>query len=286
MPSGDLAPATGVIFDYNRTNPANGPGSFVCFPSMKPLDSQTLSCRKCGYDLRGLAAAGRCPECGLPVGESIVVERMDDAPRGWVRTQRLGIWILFTSYALSAVAILSEVFAPYVESIPKPVFTVLRVLPLVLLAVSVWLLTVQRADRRAKKSSLLVRWGFVGVLGLSLVLPAARQGGLESLWGKLGWTLFFALLVTCWIGLGCIQVRIARMLGARWLSPVLWTASILWSIGLLSAASFYLFREYAGRALFSRAETSFVATLLVGGVLLVISSLLVAMRFRSVRKIA
>jgi FtsH-binding integral membrane protein len=28
-------------------------------------------CRKCAYNLRGLSAAGRCPECGTPVGLSI-----------------------------------------------------------------------------------------------------------------------------------------------------------------------------------------------------------------------
>lgn len=244
------------------------------------LSPPDLSCRQCGYHLRGLDVRGRCPECGLAIEDSITVERMADAPRRWVGAQRAGIWILFASYALSALAILGEVFAPYVAFIPKPLFTTFRLIPLVLLAAAVWLLTIQRDDRRAKKSSLLVRWGFVGVLALSVLLPAAKHGGLESLWGKLGWTLFFSLLVVCWIGLGCIQIRIARMLDAQWLSPVIWTASILWSIGLLSAASFYLYREYMGRALFSRAETSFVATLLIGGILLVVSSLLVAVRFR------
>jgi hypothetical protein len=30
-----------------------------------------LPCRRCGYALRGCSTAGRCPECGLPVEESI-----------------------------------------------------------------------------------------------------------------------------------------------------------------------------------------------------------------------
>lgn len=31
-----------------------------------------LACRGCGYDLRGIASAGHCPECGLEVWETIV----------------------------------------------------------------------------------------------------------------------------------------------------------------------------------------------------------------------
>ncbi len=30
-----------------------------------------MSCIRCTYSLRGLDARGRCPECGLPVGESL-----------------------------------------------------------------------------------------------------------------------------------------------------------------------------------------------------------------------
>ena len=31
-----------------------------------------LHCRKCGYDLRGLTANGRCPECGIEIWESVI----------------------------------------------------------------------------------------------------------------------------------------------------------------------------------------------------------------------
>lgn len=215
----------------------------------------------------------------MPVEDSIAIERMADAPRRWMNAQRAGVWLLFLSYALSALAIMGEVFAPYIAALPRIVFVIMRTLPLVMLAISVWLLTIQRADRRPKKSSLLVRWGFVGVLALSVILPTTKHAGFELLWSKLGWTVFFGLLVICWIGLGCIQIRISRMLGIRWIGPAIWAASILWSIGLLSAATYYLYREYFGKALFSRAETSFVGTLLFGGLLLVVTSFLVALNF-------
>lgn len=34
--------------------------------------SESLICRKCGYDLRGLSANGRCPECGMDIWTSVV----------------------------------------------------------------------------------------------------------------------------------------------------------------------------------------------------------------------
>lgn len=30
-----------------------------------------MHCRRCGYDLKGLSASGRCPECGLPIADTI-----------------------------------------------------------------------------------------------------------------------------------------------------------------------------------------------------------------------
>ena len=40
-----------------------------------------LACRSCGYDLRGVAADGRCPECGTPALAS-VLDRADHAAAG------------------------------------------------------------------------------------------------------------------------------------------------------------------------------------------------------------
>lgn len=44
-----------------------------------------LPCMGCGYNLRGLHAAGACPECGLAVGRSTRGDRLMYADARWVR---------------------------------------------------------------------------------------------------------------------------------------------------------------------------------------------------------
>lgn len=43
-----------------------------------------LTCVACGYDLRGLPAVGRCPECGTSIAESAASMRLDCAPIDWL----------------------------------------------------------------------------------------------------------------------------------------------------------------------------------------------------------
>jgi hypothetical protein len=49
--------------------------SQIPLDSMQPVVTGNVDadipCRKCGYNLRGLAVDGRCPECATPVGVSI-----------------------------------------------------------------------------------------------------------------------------------------------------------------------------------------------------------------------
>ena len=66
-----------------------------------PVVRRNLSCIGCGYDLEGLAARGKCPECGRAIVESLA-ERLDlggearpSEPRG---SARLG-WALLVAVA-------------------------------------------------------------------------------------------------------------------------------------------------------------------------------------------
>jgi hypothetical protein len=50
-----------------------------------------LPCVGCGYNLRGLAADGRCPECALPVERSRLGDRLDVSNVRWLRTTHRGL---------------------------------------------------------------------------------------------------------------------------------------------------------------------------------------------------
>jgi hypothetical protein len=52
---------------------------------------QDTPCRRCGYNLRGLSADGRCPECGTPVGFSLKGDLLRFCDPAWVDTLRRGV---------------------------------------------------------------------------------------------------------------------------------------------------------------------------------------------------
>lgn len=64
-------------------------------------------CRKCGYDLRGLTANRRCPECGTSIAASLMRklndEALGDAPPGYLSRLRLGAALLLASPLVLAV---------------------------------------------------------------------------------------------------------------------------------------------------------------------------------------
>ena len=61
-----------------------------------------IKCLVCGYNLRGLGRAGRCPECGTPILEALRARRV-------VRYKWSAILVLL----LSVGALLAMCFVPY-----------------------------------------------------------------------------------------------------------------------------------------------------------------------------
>lgn len=61
-----------------------------------------VTCLGCGYNLRGLRPAGRCPECGGSVEVSLKNRWLDGADPATVRRVRRGLWLLLVSVLLTA----------------------------------------------------------------------------------------------------------------------------------------------------------------------------------------
>lgn len=59
-------------------------------PLARPILEQDILCIGCGYNLRGLDAAGRCPECGLAISDSTHGDLLAFADARWLGKLKLG----------------------------------------------------------------------------------------------------------------------------------------------------------------------------------------------------
>lgn len=64
---------------------------------------EDLPWRKCEYNLRGLSPAGRCPECGTPVGLSVGGDLLRFADPNWLLTLARGTSLILWGILLSIV---------------------------------------------------------------------------------------------------------------------------------------------------------------------------------------
>lgn len=82
-----------------------------------------LACIPCGYNLRGLPAAGACPECGTPVADAVFERRLLFADRAWLRQTAQGLrwvnaslgWIVALAVGLP---ILLSLMLPFLAKVP------------------------------------------------------------------------------------------------------------------------------------------------------------------------
>jgi hypothetical protein len=73
-------------------------------PAPPPELARLLRCFRCGYDLRGLAPGGNCPECGLPVDRSSVEgDELWHAPPAWLAKLSWGARLLLLAPILGYV---------------------------------------------------------------------------------------------------------------------------------------------------------------------------------------
>lgn len=69
---------------------------------MEPIIGEDLPCRGCGYNLKGLVASGKCPECGRPIRKRRKVKQgdcmMTAAPKAWLNVYSMGMTVAFLAW--------------------------------------------------------------------------------------------------------------------------------------------------------------------------------------------
>ncbi|MBN2446013.1 MAG: hypothetical protein JXO22_04775 [Phycisphaerae bacterium] len=94
-------------------------------------------CTRCGYILRGLSVAGKCPECGLDVVLSIGEYDLASATPAWLRRMRRGLRLLLTAAYLAGLgvaALLVAALATFAQMVsqPSPIFFLMVISPMLL----------------------------------------------------------------------------------------------------------------------------------------------------------
>jgi len=167
-----------------------------------------LTCYRCGYDLRGLDAGGRCPECAAAIGESL--RRRDDALAGrqlpleradpkWLRTLGRAAGLILLAALLR---IGTDVLAIWpTRYMPPAVRIVVFLSPYALMAVGVWLSGAREpvfpAPRGLWLSGLtrvaVIGW-FLSTFSFRVLTPRWFDGAFSvgvALSGVLAWCVFW-----------------------------------------------------------------------------------------------
>ena len=99
-----------------------------------------LPCRKCGYNLRGLHVEGRCPECGTPVGVSVMGELLRYSDPNWVRTLARGVKTIIAGIVVIVLGVIVSMVVGAMRG-PLELAQAIILIGNILMVVGAWLLT-------------------------------------------------------------------------------------------------------------------------------------------------
>lgn len=192
-----------------------------------------IVCRRCGYNLRGLAETGSCPECDSPVRRSLEGDLLRNGDPAWVSTLANGA----TLVVVGTVPLIVGMVLLGLWRTPRPWVVVGLALAGVVTAIGLWKLTVldpsiveQRERTIARR---LVRVCMAGMI----LLPAGLV-----LASRLPWTARMGYIaITIAVGVTCIAAffRHLQHLGRRIPDDalVLESGIVLWGMAISYAVA-------------------------------------------------
>jgi len=172
---------------------------------------EDLQCLSCEYILRGLSPSGECPECGLPIAESISRDWFQFCDAAWVARLRGGAGLVLLGLVLTALPACSWDNRDTWEVL---CLVAMACIPRAILAVDVWRLTCPEpgllvADYEVARK--YARWTYlaaIAVSGAAAFLPAMH--GSAGRW--LQSMLFPLFAIACLIVSDGFGAELARRL--------------------------------------------------------------------------
>ncbi|MBL8887007.1 MAG: hypothetical protein JNK16_10120 [Phycisphaerales bacterium] len=197
------------------------------------LLEEPVICLRCGYELRGLLPSSVCPECALPIADSLAGRRLGLSSPAYLATLRGGAVFSIVSlvfFAISGIArwqLLSVAFAPGTQR----AFVGIDVAAACLLITGVWMLTIDdpglhmkdqaRPNKRAMRGAaiglfVLAFASFIVSANLGVPLPRLGTTPGASSFFTLGLIVGNALAsLACWLTLATGLINYTRWLAVR-----------------------------------------------------------------------
>lgn len=201
-----------------------------------------LPCRCCGYNLRGVLAAGDCPECGAAVE---LAARRDDlafASPQWVATLARGLRWVWVAAVLMFLSWIAGVVAPNV-GLPgwSQSLRYATMLVWIGLAYGVWHVTTpqpgaEHAPTRTAHAGGTTRWAIIAATGFGLAasaLPGVAPPVIVTIAAELTWLV---ATVSMFLYLGYLANRVpsARLAKSAYVVAIGWGLQSLLSIAILA----------------------------------------------------
>ncbi len=235
-------------------------------PAITEVVEAGIGCRRCGYELRGLPAGGRCPECGTLVARSLHGDLLRYSDERYLAALHRGVVLILAAVAaqlvlavLSIVAGISMAWAPAAAaSLPLLASFAATTVSLVLL-LGWWLFSAPdpafAGTDRGTTARGVVRATVAAEALLAAVGAAADAWSTTAIGRPMGAMVmavgaaqlmasavrFFAsMLYLRWLAPRLPNAQVdARAKRLMWLGPVLYTVGALVCIGPLIAVVLY-----------------------------------------------
>ncbi len=167
-----------------------------------------VACASCGYNLRGLAPDGRCPECGAPIANSLRGNTLSSCDPRWLGRLRLGADLIRVGMIVSVGLVLAVVITSGMPPLRTWILLAFQVIATGLMIAGTWLLTLPEIREDSKSPGAKARWRCRGmlfaVLALDVYLIIIVLVHATGFWWLLALRLLAGLV---WIGLLTVHIR-------------------------------------------------------------------------------